>query len=133
MVEELPLPEENRYSHMASSDNLRRWFQTFQMFDRDGGGDVDLRELGLMFRQLGTSPSEKEMLLLIEEVDADKSGTVDFEEFCCLMLRQSRADRTPSWLSQLLPAMPSPEEVALLPRMALLALLPPYARSFPLD
>ena len=46
-----------------------------------------------MFRQLGMSPSEKEMLLLIEEVDADSSGTIDFEEFCNLMLRQARATR----------------------------------------
>ena len=42
-----------------------------------------------MFRQLGQSPTEAEMKLLIEEVDADLSGTIDFEEFCCLMLRQA--------------------------------------------
>ena len=78
------------------------WYKIFVTFDRDGGGDVDLRELGLMFRQLGQKPSEREMNLLIEEVDADLSGTIDFEEFCCLMLRQARAAVTPGWLSTLL-------------------------------
>ena len=96
-------PAPNRYTKMAAPDELQLWHTTFKMFDRDGGGDVDLRELGLMFRQLGQSPSEREMRLLIEEVDADGSGTIDFEEFCCLMLRQARAVRTPEWLTELLP------------------------------
>ena len=97
-------PAPNRYTEMAGPEALRLWDTTFKMFDRDGGGDVDLRELGLMFRQLGQQPSERQMLLLIEEVDADGSGTVDFEEFCCLMLRQQRATRVPEWLDMLLPA-----------------------------
>ena len=99
-------PPVNRYSDMAGPEAMKLWEQTFKMFDRDGGGDVDLRELGLMFRQLGQTPTERQMLLLIEEVDADGSGTVDFEEFCCLMLRQQRALRVPAWLDALLPALP---------------------------
>ena len=97
-------PPPNRYSDMSDPAQLKLWHQTFKMFDRDGGGDVDLRELGLMFRQLGQTPSERQMRLLIEEVDADGSGTVDFEEFCNLMLRQERSVRTPEWLADLLPA-----------------------------
>ena len=112
MAEEAPLQQRaaaasstappNKYTHLASDDDLSVWYNIFRTFDRDGGGDVDLRELGLMFRQLGQQPSEAEMRLLIEEVDADSSGTIDFEEFCNLMLRQSRATRTPTWLAELL-------------------------------
>ena len=90
-----PVPPPNKYSSLATADELAAWYSIFKAFDRDGGGDVDLRELGLMFRQLGQQPSEREMKLLIEEVDADSSGTIDFEEFCCLMQRQARATRTP--------------------------------------
>lgn len=111
----------NRYSDMAGPEAMKLWEQTFKMFDRDGGGDVDLRELGLMFRQLGQTPTERQMLLLIEEVDADGSGTVDFEEFCCLMLRQQRALRVPAWLDALLPAEPDEHEKARLPTHALLS------------
>ena len=48
-----------------------------------------------MFRQLGQSPPESEMKAMIDAVDADSSGTVDFEEFCLLMLRMKRAATTP--------------------------------------
>jgi|EP00900_Chrysochromulina_parva_P027944 hypothetical protein len=106
---------------MAGPEAMKLWEQTFKMFDRDGGGDVDLRELGLMFRQLGQTPTERQMLLLIEEVDADGSGTVDFEEFCCLMLRQQRALRVPAWLDALLPAEPNEHEKPRLPTHALLS------------
>ena len=44
-------------SGFVSAEELLNWHNTFKMFDRDGGGDVDLKELGLMFRQLGYSPS----------------------------------------------------------------------------
>lgn len=114
-------PPVNRYSAMANEAELNLWHGTFKTFDRDGGGDVDLRELGMMFRQLGQAPNEREMRLLIEEVDADGSGTIDFEEFCCLMLRQARSARTPEWMVELLPADADEEEVAALPSVAMLS------------
>ena len=91
----------NRYSSMVP-EMVPRWRETFKRFDRDGGGDVDLRELGLMFRQLGRAPSEEQMKLFIEEVDIDRSGTIDFEEFCLLMMRQQRLNICPEWLYTML-------------------------------
>ena len=64
------------------------------MFDRDGGGDIDHREIGLLFRQLGYTPSDAEMRALVSEADNDDSGSIDFEEFCLLMPSFSLE---PSW------------------------------------
>ena len=64
-----------------------------------------------MFRQLGQAPTQDEMLQMIEAVDADSSGTIDFEEFCLLMLRMQRAEITPEWLNALF-VEPDPDEVA---------------------
>lgn len=67
-------PPHNKYAHLVPRDELRSWHRVFTLYDRDGGGDVDLKELGLMMRQMGQAPSESEMLRYIDEVDADSSG-----------------------------------------------------------
>ena len=45
---------DNRYAHLMTSDQQKEFRDTFEFFDVDKGGDVDNRELGLMFRQLRT-------------------------------------------------------------------------------
>ena len=102
--------EQNRYRHLIDDVHHRSWLGTFKMFDRDGGGDISLQEIGLLFRQLGYAPAEAEMRALVDEVDADDSGTVDFEEFCLLMLRMQRAERTPEWLHAIF-VPPHPDDV----------------------
>ena len=121
-----PLPKlgDQRYSRQAAPEQLAEWAKIFKQFDRDGGGDVDLRELGLMMRNLGQQPSEAQMKLLIEEVDIDQSGTIDFEEFCLLMMRQARTAECPEWLYHMLhPPLfgePLPDGVNALPTVATL-------------
>ena len=38
-----------------------------------------------MFRQLGERPSDKELKEMVDEVDEDKNGTIEFEEFLSMM------------------------------------------------
>ncbi len=96
---------------MVGENELINWNSTFKMFDRDGGGDISLQEIGLLFRQLGYAPAEAEMRALVDEVDADDSGTVDFEEFCLLMLRLKRGPLIPDWLNDLFAPPEHQEEV----------------------
>ena len=90
---------DNRYAHLMTSDQQKEFRDTFEFFDVDKGGDVDNRELGLMFRQLGLTPSDEEVERMIADFDYDHSGTIDFEEFCGMMLSSVRAARTPAWLT----------------------------------
>jgi calmodulin len=41
-------------------------------------------------RSLGQEPTEKELKHMIKEVDADRSGTVEFNEFLNLLARRSK-------------------------------------------
>lgn len=62
------------------------------MFDKDGDGTIDADELGAVMRSMGQNPTDAEIQQLIEAVDVDKNGTIEFEEFCALMA--DRKDRT---------------------------------------
>nr|CAB3459269.1 unnamed protein product [Digitaria exilis] len=47
-------------------------------------------ELGTVMGSLGQSPTEEELQEMVNEVDADGSGAIDFEEFLTLLARQMR-------------------------------------------
>lgn len=48
-----------------------------------------LQELGTVFRRLGERPSDKELREMVDEVDEDKNGTIEFEEFLSMMAHRS--------------------------------------------
>lgn len=44
----------------------------------DIAGQITTKELGTVMRSLGQNPSESELQDMINEVDADNNGTIDF-------------------------------------------------------
>ena len=55
--------------------------EAFDLFDEDGSGDIELKELKVAMRALGFNPTGAEVKAMMEEVDADGSGAIDFDEF----------------------------------------------------
>ncbi|KAF6149417.1 hypothetical protein GIB67_016955 [Kingdonia uniflora] len=53
-------------------------------------GCITTKELGTVIRSLGQNPTEAELQDMINEVDADGNGTIDFPEFLNLMARKMR-------------------------------------------
>ncbi|XP_010412992.1 PREDICTED: calmodulin-2/4-like, partial [Camelina sativa] len=62
----------------------------FSSIDKDGDGCITTKELGTVMRSLGQNPTEAELQDMINEVDADGNGTIDFPEFLNLMARKMK-------------------------------------------
>ena len=86
----------NRYAQLIEADELKKYTETFAAYDRDGGGEVDSLELGVMFRKLGHAVPDEAVFAMLDSVDIDESGTMSLEEFCLLMLRYCLLYTSPS-------------------------------------
>lgn len=68
-----------------TDDQKQEIREAFDLFDTDGSGTIDAKELKVAMRALGFDPSKEEIRKLISQVDTDKSGTVNFPEFLNMM------------------------------------------------
>jgi centrin-1 len=59
--------------------------EAFDLFDTDGSGFIDGKELKVAMRALGFEPKKEEIQKMVAEVDVDGSGRVQYEDFVKLM------------------------------------------------
>uniref|UniRef100_A0ACD5WAY6 Uncharacterized protein n=1 Tax=Avena sativa TaxID=4498 RepID=A0ACD5WAY6_AVESA len=59
--------------------------EAFDLFDTDGSGTIDPRELNVAMRALGFEMTPEQIQKMIAEVDKDGSGTIDLDEFVHMM------------------------------------------------
>jgi len=77
-----------------TEEQIAEFKEAFQIFDKDGDGAITTKELGTVMRSLGQIPSEETLKMMIQEVDKDGSGTIDFREFLGLMEKKLRENDT---------------------------------------
>lgn len=59
--------------------------EAFELFDTDGSGTIDAKELNVAMRALGFEMTEEQINQMIADVDKDGSGAIDFDEFVYMM------------------------------------------------
>ncbi|XP_054274191.1 troponin C, isoallergen Bla g 6.0201-like [Macrosteles quadrilineatus] len=59
--------------------------EAFRMYDKEGEGYITTDVLKEIFRELDRTITEEDLNSMIEEIDSDGSGTVDYEEFMEVM------------------------------------------------
>lgn len=66
-------------------DELAAFKAAFDMFDKNQDGTISTKELHAAMRRAGQNPTEAEVQDMINEVDVDGSGYLEFPEFCMMM------------------------------------------------
>ena len=77
-----------------TEDQIAEFKEAFNIFDKDGNGEITTKELGTVLRKLGQIPTEETLKQIIAEVDYDKNGTKSFKEFLGLMEKKLRENDT---------------------------------------
>ena len=73
-----------------TEDKIAEFKEAFEIFDKDRDGFITIKELGEIMKNLGQTPTDAELQDLINEVDVDGNGNIDFKEFLGLMARKMR-------------------------------------------
>ncbi|XP_004606346.2 centrin-4-like [Sorex araneus] len=59
--------------------------EAFDLFDVDGSGAIDVKDLKIAMQALGFEPRKEETKSLVAEIDKDGRGTICFEDFLAVM------------------------------------------------
>ncbi|XP_075888933.1 uncharacterized protein cetn2 [Nelusetta ayraudi] len=62
--------------------------EAFELFDTDGSGFIDVKELKVAMRALGFEPKKEEIKKMISEVDKDGTGKISFTDFLAVMTQK---------------------------------------------
>jgi calmodulin len=72
-------------ANQLTEEQIAEFKEVFSLFDKDGDRTIPTKELGTVMRSLGQNPTGAELEDMINEVDADGNGTIDFPELLSLM------------------------------------------------
>lgn len=85
-----PAKDNSTMADQLTEDQIAEFKEAFSLFDKDGDGTITTKELGTVMRSLGQNPTEAELSDMVNEVDADGNGTIDFPEFLTMMARKMK-------------------------------------------
>jgi hypothetical protein len=75
-------PMHAKTSHQElDDDEHEEVFEIFKAYDRDGSGSIDRAEFARLLEALGQNPTEMELTIALDVVDANHSGKISWDEF----------------------------------------------------
>ena len=67
------------------SEQLEEVREAFNLFDTDGSGSIEVKELKAAMRALGFQVKKAEIRKMVADVDKNENGSVEFDEFVDMM------------------------------------------------
>ena len=77
-------------THEISSQKKNEYLEAFKIFDRNNDGQITQDELKLLLNNIGQKPSDSEIQDMINEIDIDGDGKINFDNFITLMEKKLR-------------------------------------------
>eukprot|EP01038_Epipyxis_sp_PR26KG_P006144 gene6144-8471_t len=68
-----------------SEEEVEEIREAFNLFDTDGSGTIDPKELKAAMTSLGFEAKNQTIYQMIADIDKDGNGTIDFDEFLDMM------------------------------------------------
>jgi len=76
---------ESKANPQPTPEEIAAYRHAFSLFDADGNGTISISELHEVMKSLGQNPTKTEIEDMVNEVDTDRNGSIDFDEFCKMM------------------------------------------------
>ncbi|XP_063960533.1 calmodulin-alpha-like [Lytechinus pictus] len=70
-----------------TKEQIEEYREAFAIFDKNGDGIITTKELGEVMTSFGEFPNEGELREMVNEIDVDGNGEIDFADFLSLMAR----------------------------------------------
>ena len=92
--EKAPLKPTRKARNELTEEQKQEIKEAFDLFDTEGKGEIDIKELKVAMRALGFEPKKDEVRKIIQEVDRDGEGVIRFNDFFEI-LGQKVSERDP--------------------------------------
>lgn len=70
-----------------TEEQIAEYREVFSLFDKIGDGTITAQYIGTVMRSFGANPTEGELKEMVNEVDVDGIGKIDFADFLTMMAK----------------------------------------------
>lgn len=77
----------------TGGDNLPIVLNAWKKYDADGSGALEAKEISLILSDLGMTQTEEEVEWLVQKLDRNGNGKIDFDEFAALFSEDDGANK----------------------------------------
>ena len=84
-----------------SIDEIVEFKEVFDLFDKDKSGSIDPKELKDVLESLGFEAKSQTVYQMIESLDVDRDGKIEFNEFLALMTAKKSEQQSRPYLQKM--------------------------------
>jgi Ca2+-binding EF-hand superfamily protein len=84
-----PQKEQKKIRNELTEDQKQEIKDAFELFDTDGTGGVDSKELKVAMRALGFEPKKEEVRRILSDIDKHGDGIIKYEDFLEILTQKT--------------------------------------------